>query len=977
MIEGSEEKEAIALSEPKLISPLLDGFVMGDPMSEHDGVRCCPAMKKDSDEKYIVKILSIPANQTKVEALLLTGAFPNSAAALDYFRGLGQDIVNETEELEKLSKLEGFLPFDGVQMLPMDGEVGYDVYLLSPYRRSLERYFRKEVITHLAAVNLGLDLCAAAAIARHEGFVCIDLKPENVFISDKQEYRIGDLGLARMEDLSMLSLPEKYLSAYTAPEVRDPMATLNPSVDVYAIGKILAQAFNGGTLPEETDGVPVAPAYADYEMAEIIQKACAAEPKDRWENPAKMGQAIVSYMQRNGANDVPIVPQPVREPEVEDAEETAFPEQEPDTEPTEDTQEVPEEPVDAAEEISDEEPDEPSEEDDQLSFLSQLVGDETAPGTETVEDVDYASLSGETSEILSVADDLIAAQVPEPAVAPGPVDVPIPEPIVPEQPEEPEASEEDTDEAPAEDAGEPEEVVETPKPKKERKPFPVKKVVGAICGVAVAAAVFVGGYYYYHHYYLLNINSLSLSGSKGNLTIQVESPADEKLLSVTCKDTHGNVLTSPVVNGRASFTGLPANTQFDISLSVEGFHKLTGSTSRSYNTPAQTNIVQFNAVAGTEDGAAILSFTVDGKEPDTWTIAYSAEGEEEKTVSFSGHMITIRELTVGKTYTFRIVETDDLYLTGTDSVEFAAVKMIYAENLAVTGYQTDSFTLSWKAPEGAQVNSWTVRCYNDAGFEQTQTVTEPTATITGVDYSQQHTVEVTAEGMSIGSHLYVSANPVTITDISADTSDPSTMVLSWSFEGLEPEGGWLVMYGVDDCEQQVVTTKGTSVVVENPVPNATYHVTVQTSEGVSVIGGAAAIRTPEAQPYSAYYVADTTGYRISTFRTPGVGEWSYWNISDSDFTDTFAAGQTAGFSMRFLGGYSYDGNYVTTMLVIRDSNGQVVKSSVDSLPFNQVCVDGRYNADIPSMPTVPGTYTLELYIDGGYLTSAEFTVTAQ
>lgn len=165
MIEGSEEKEAIALSEPKLISPLLDGFVMGDPMSEHDGVRCCPAMKKDSDEKYIVKILSIPANQTKVEALLLTGAFPNSAAALDYFRGLGQDIVNETEELEKLSKLEGFLPFDGVQMLPMDGEVGYDVYLLSPYRRSLERYFRKEVITHLAAVNLGLDLCAAAAIA--------------------------------------------------------------------------------------------------------------------------------------------------------------------------------------------------------------------------------------------------------------------------------------------------------------------------------------------------------------------------------------------------------------------------------------------------------------------------------------------------------------------------------------------------------------------------------------------------------------------------------------------------------------------------------------------------------------------------------------------------------------------------------------------------------------------------------------------
>ena len=29
------------MSEPKLISPLLDKFIMGDPISEHDGVQCC------------------------------------------------------------------------------------------------------------------------------------------------------------------------------------------------------------------------------------------------------------------------------------------------------------------------------------------------------------------------------------------------------------------------------------------------------------------------------------------------------------------------------------------------------------------------------------------------------------------------------------------------------------------------------------------------------------------------------------------------------------------------------------------------------------------------------------------------------------------------------------------------------------------------------------------------------------------------
>ena len=47
------------MSDPKLISPLLDGFAMGSPISDHDGVRCCPAMRKENEDKYIVKIISL------------------------------------------------------------------------------------------------------------------------------------------------------------------------------------------------------------------------------------------------------------------------------------------------------------------------------------------------------------------------------------------------------------------------------------------------------------------------------------------------------------------------------------------------------------------------------------------------------------------------------------------------------------------------------------------------------------------------------------------------------------------------------------------------------------------------------------------------------------------------------------------------------------------------------------------------------
>ena len=119
------------MSELTLVSPLLDGFVMGNPMSDHDGIRCCPALKENSDEKYIVKIISVPASQVQLDALLLTGAYKDPADAMDYFKEVADSIVREVELLNTLAKLEGFLPYEGCQVVPMeDGKLGYEVYLL-------------------------------------------------------------------------------------------------------------------------------------------------------------------------------------------------------------------------------------------------------------------------------------------------------------------------------------------------------------------------------------------------------------------------------------------------------------------------------------------------------------------------------------------------------------------------------------------------------------------------------------------------------------------------------------------------------------------------------------------------------------------------------------------------------------------------------------------------------------------------------
>ena len=157
------------MSSPKLNLPMLSPFLLGEVMSSHDGVSCYPAIRRGTDEKYIVKVISIPASQSKLDALLLAGALSGKDAALEYFMSLSQDVLSQTDILRKLSHQEGFVPDLDGQIQPMEGDVGYHVYLLGTYKQSLERILRTDVMTHADVANLGLDLCAALAASRRTG----------------------------------------------------------------------------------------------------------------------------------------------------------------------------------------------------------------------------------------------------------------------------------------------------------------------------------------------------------------------------------------------------------------------------------------------------------------------------------------------------------------------------------------------------------------------------------------------------------------------------------------------------------------------------------------------------------------------------------------------------------------------------------------------------------------------------------------
>ena len=1006
------------MSESKLISPLLDGFAMGNPISEHNGIRCCPAIKENTDKKYIVKIISIPASQVQMDALLLAGAYKDPSDAMDYFREQSEEILKEAELLKNLSKLDGFLSYEGWQMEPITRHrLGYEIYLVGSYKRSLDRYIRHHAVTHLEAVNLGLDMCNALSVCRQAGALYVDLKPANIFLSDKKEYRIGDLGFLQMDTLRYAALPEKYQSSYTPPELYDPMASVNMTADTYALGMILYQLYNDGTLPFKgkapEEGLP-SPVHADYELAEIIMKAIHPDPRERYTDPSEMGKALASYMQRNSINDVAITPLRTRKPrkkkaappaeevpvseatvpvtdlQIEDSQEAfseeavaeaaevaapaeELPEEQAEVSPEEVSDESEEEIPAAVSEISAaaeepqavEEPSDPDESPAPEEYEDEEKENEAAPDQEPPSEPEPSFpeseeeplvLSEELSRILAKADDLIAHEVPE-------------EIQIPEEPEAPDPFAFAQDEEEIDDSDIPYDPLmeEEPEPDSKRKKKRSeekfadpkykrrrKRFGRFLVTVLLLAAAAAAGLWYYRNLYLQTVRDMIVSGDRSQITVQVDSDISDHKLSVTCMDNYGKSQTKSLSDGQAVFTGLQSNTMYTIRLDIDGFHGLVGKTSDIFTTDATTNIVSFTSVAGSEDGSVLLNFTVDGDEPEHWAVQYSTEGEAPVRETFTGHSVAINGLSLGKRYTFTLDAGDHLTLGGNTTLEIMAARLILAENLRVTSSSGTDMTIQWDTPGDVVVESWDVRCYNDRGYDQTLSVAENMVMFADIDPTCEYTVEVTAAGMTQPARTGITANPINVKSLQVDESDAEKLKISWEHLGDAPEGGWLLLYTIDGSESLVVKSNKTSAEISPKIPGAKYTFNLQSADGTSIFSNIHSYTTAEAEAFNANHLtADML--TVDLLKTPEEENWYCENISDEQLTDQFQSGDGISVVLRSSDTFYLPGSKTTVLYVIRDSYGNVLSrhTKAEEIVWKSIWTGGDSKNGELDLPSVP------------------------
>ena len=247
----------------------------------------------------------------------------------------------------------------------------------------------------------------------------------------------------------------------------------------------------------------------------------------------------------------------------------------------------------------------------------------------------------------------------------------------------------------------------------------------------------------------------------------------------------------------------------------------------------------------------------------------------------------------------------------------------------------------------------------------------------GLDHASNYTIEVRADGMSLGTRLYISANAISITDIQVDDSDPKNIKVTWQFDGAAPAEGWLLHYTVDNSvSQQVINCDGSSGVIDLRIPGGHYSIRIRPADGSSAFGGELEYDAPGAEVFSGYLVtADNMSF--SMCKTPSKAGWDHEDVKAEDYTTAFLSGESAAFVAHLDTKTSKTDDLVTTLYVIHDHEGRLVSARTETQTWDDMW-NNRYGAFvIPTMPNNAGSYAVDIYFDGAAVHTQSFTIGAR
>ncbi len=162
------------------------------------------------------------------------------------------------------------------------------------------------------AVELTIQILDAVAYAHQHNIIHRDLKPSNILLNAEGVPRVMDFGIATR--ISEKAGAEKVLMLFGTPGYMAPEyitgKEISPKLDIFASGMILHQMLTGkpavqGSDPRDTLRLivqePIAPpsarnAQVDEKLDDIVLKALAKDPLNRYDSAQDMKAALQAYL---------------------------------------------------------------------------------------------------------------------------------------------------------------------------------------------------------------------------------------------------------------------------------------------------------------------------------------------------------------------------------------------------------------------------------------------------------------------------------------------------------------------------------------------------------------------------------------------------------------------------------------------------------------------------------------------------------
>jgi serine/threonine protein kinase len=165
----------------------------------------------------------------------------------DQFRALEERFAREAEAGSRMGSHPNLV---GVHDLIIDAD--RTQYLILEYvpGGTLGERIAQGPILFTDTLHLAIDIAHALQAAHEMGLVHRDIKPANIFLSSAGRAKVGDFGIAQIDDISgrtRSSSGHPGTPLYMSPEQERLTAYLRPASDQYSLGLVLFEMLTGQT----------------------------------------------------------------------------------------------------------------------------------------------------------------------------------------------------------------------------------------------------------------------------------------------------------------------------------------------------------------------------------------------------------------------------------------------------------------------------------------------------------------------------------------------------------------------------------------------------------------------------------------------------------------------------------------------------------------------------------------------------------